>query len=301
NLRLISHAGGSMPITDDAITLAELVIAPHAQINGMTVREVRFRELYNLNVLAIWRESKPIQIDIADIPLRSGDALLVQGAAENIRLLREVPNLILLEEDPDAVLKPGKQTLALFITLLTLGVAAWGVLPISLVVMAGAALVLLTRCVSMNDAYRNIEWRVIFLVAGMLPLSIAIRTTGLADIGVDFIFRLLGNPTPLALTAVLIGLAFGFTQFMSGQVAALVIAPLVLAAANNMGVEPYGMAMGVALGCSLAFPTPFGHPVNIMVMSSGGYTVRDYIRVGLPLTVLVFLCILAGLRLFWGI
>ncbi len=301
NLRLISPSGAKMPIADEAITLAELVIAPHAQLEGMSLRQVRFRELYNLNVLAIWRESKPIQTGIADIPLRSGDALLVQGPAESIRLLHEVPNLILLEEDPDAVLKPGKQLLALFITLLTLGVAAIGLLPVSLMVLTGALLIVLTRCTSMNDAYRGIEWRVIFLIAGMWPLSIAIRTTGLADAAINFLLGALGEISPLMLSALLIGLAFGLTQFMSGQVSSLVIAPLALAAAQQMGVDPRGMAMGVALGCSLAFPIPFGHPVNIMVMSSGGYTLRDYLRIGLPLTIIVFICILIGLKLLWGV
>jgi len=99
----------------------------------------------------------------------------------------------------------------------------------------------------------------------------------------------------------LMGLTFILTQFMGGQVASLVIAPLAIAAANQIHVDPRSMGMAVALACSLAFPTPFGHPVNIMVMGSGGYTIRDYLRVGLPLTILVFIAILIGLHYFWGL
>jgi len=300
-LRQLDRPTQERAFTDQGTILGELVLSPHSNLIGRSLKEVSFRDKYNLNVLSVWRESKPIQDKISDLPLRFGDALLVQGTASDLHLVRQDNNLILLEEDPDAVLKPGKQALAAVITLLTLGLASLGSLPVATVVMAGAVLLLLTGCLEMRDIYQSMEWKAIFLIAGMWPLSTAIRTTGLADLTVQTIFTAVGQASPLLVAAVMIFLAFILTQVMSGQVASLVLAPLALAAASQLNVDPRGMGMGIALACSLAFATPFGHPVNIMVMNSGGYRIRDYLRIGFPLTVLAYACILLGLWYFWGI
>lgn len=289
------------PITSDTITLAEVLIKPHAALSGRTLEQIRFREKYHINALAIWRENKAITRNISTIPLRSGDAILVQGTAAHIYLLKQEPDFILMTEDLDAAIRPQKQPLAIAITLLSLGVAALGFLPVAVVVLAGAALLILTQCVDIQDIYKTIEWKAIFLIAGMWPLSTAIRITGLADQITSIINISASHAAPLTLAAILITLSFIMTQLMSGQVAALVLAPLALATAAQMGIDPHGYGMAVALGCSLAFPTPFGHPVNIMVMNPAGYTFRDYLRIGTPLTLLVFLLILLGLKLFWGL
>ncbi len=281
--------------------IAEVVIGPHSGFIGKTLREIKFRDKFQLNVLAIWRGSDAIKSDLSDLPLQGGDALLIQGKAKQIRLIRNVPDLVLLEEDPDAVLNPQKQKIAILITVISLFIAALGYLPIALVVMTGAILLLLTGCLSMNDVFEKMEWKAIFLIAGMWPLSIAIRTSGLSDLIVQQLFILFNTSAPLIFAGVLIILTFIMTQAMSGQVSALVLAPIALSAAQTMGVDPRSMGMAVALGCSLAFPTPFGHPVNVMVMSPGGYTVRDYLVLGIPLTIIIFLVIMIGLRLFWGL
>lgn len=288
-------------IADQATTLAEAVIAPHAGMIGKSLAQVRFREKYGLNVAAIWRDGKPILSNLGDLTLRYGDTLLLHGPAGAIHLLNQDSELILLEEDPDAVLRPSRHRTALAITALTLAAASITNLPVAEVVLAGAVLMLLTGCLSLNEAYRNIEWKAIFLIAGMWPLSTALTTTGLAVAGIEGVQSLFPALSPLGFAALLMAAAFLLTQLMSGQVAALVLAPLALAAAAGSGLDARGLAMAVALGCSLAFATPFGHPVNIMVMSPGGYTLKDYLRVGLPLTVLVYFTVLGGLALFWGL
>lgn len=288
-------------VVNQVIKLAEVVIPPHSSLTGKTLRDLNFRDKYHLTVVAIWRSNQPIHTDLANLSLQTGDALLVQGTARRIRLLHEDPDLVLLEEDPDAVLAPGKTYLALGITLVTLIVAAVGIAPVAEVVLAGAILLVVTGCMNMNDAYRSIEWRAIFLIAGMWPLSTAIRDTGLASFGVNSLLSLLGAVAPLWIALALILVAMLLTQFMSGQVAALVAAPLALAAASAAQLDARALSMAVALGCSLAFATPYGHPVNIMVMSPGGYNFRTYTRIGIPLSILSILVILAGLALFWGL
>jgi di/tricarboxylate transporter len=286
-------------ISNETITLAELVITPRSEFIGHSLLEMNFREKFGLNVLGIWREGKPLLADFASLPLHFGDALLVQGLAARIHGLHRVTEFILLQEDPDAVLKPRKQRLAFAITFLTLGIASLGFLSVSELVLAGAVLLLLTGCLDMGEAYHSIEWKAIFLIAGMWPLSIAIRSTGLAQAAVGALQGVWGQISPLAVAAILILITLLLTQFMSGQVASLVLAPVAIVAATTLNIDPRGFAMAVALACSLAFPTPFGHPVNVMVMNPGNYRFRDYLRVGLPLTVLSMGVILLGLS-WWA-
>jgi len=227
--------------------------------------------------------------------------LLAQGQASKLRVLRSERDFIVLEEDPDIVTHSGKRWLAIAITLIALGLAAAEVLPMAVAAMLGAVALLLTNCLGMEDAYRSIEWKAIFLIAGMWPLSTAILSSGLADQVVNQILHTLGHPPAIVSAGVLMLITFIITQLMGGQVASLVMAPLAISAAQTLGVDVRGMGMAVALSCSLAFPTPFGHPVNIVVMSAGGYTFKDYVRVGGPLTILVAMIILLGLYFFWGV
>lgn len=288
-------------VIDQVIKLAEIVIPPHSSLSGKTIRDINFREKYHLTVISIWRSNQPVHTGLSDLSLQTGDALLVQGTANQIRLLHDDPDLVLLEEDPDAVLAPGKTYLALGITLVTLVIAAIGWIPVAEIVLAGAILLVVTGCMNMNDAYRAIEWKAIFLIAGMWPLSTAIRDTGLASFGVNSMLNLMGDVAPIWIALALILIAMLLTQVMSGQVAALVTAPLAIAAAAASQLDARTLAMAVALGCSLAFITPYGHPVNIMVMSPGGYNFKTYTRIGMPLTILLILVILAGLVIFWGL
>jgi di/tricarboxylate transporter len=254
-----------------------------------------------MNVLGVWREGKPILEDVADLPLHVGDALLVQGTVSQISRVKDDRFFLLLEEDPEAVQAPQKAGLALLITIITITIAAFNILPISLTMLAGAALMLLTRCANFDEVYRTINWKVIFLIAGLWPLSIVVRTSGLSDFIVQAAYTAADGITPLGFAVILIGLGLILTQVIGGQVTALIITPIAIGAAKLLGIDPRGLTMAAALSCSLAFIVPYGHPVNLIVLSSGGYKSKDFIRVGLPLTILVIATILIGLRIFWGV
>ena len=288
-------------VTDEAHPLAEIIISPHSRFIGKSIKELDFRERYLLNVVGIWRGGKPVEDEYAGLSLQFGDALLVQGPAIQIQNLKKSEDLVVLEEDPDAVLLPRKGLLTIIITLVTLTIAALGVLPVALVVLGGAVLLILTGSVGLNDAFRNIEWKAIFLIAGLWPLSIALQETGLAEIAVSGILNFMGNASSISLVAVFLFVSMVLTLLMSGQVTAIVMIPLALVTAQSTGINPQPFAMAVAMGCSLAFISPLGHPVNIMVMNPGGYTFKDYVKVGFPLTVLAFLIIIFGIQLYWGL
>jgi di/tricarboxylate transporter len=288
-------------VADENTTLGELVLSPRATLAGKTMREINFRDKYRLNVLAIWREGQPLTEGLGDIPLRFGDALLVQGSPMQMRLLRDERDFILLEEDPDTVLQPNKARKAALIMIAVLGIAAVGWLPVAEISLVGALLMILTGCLSMDDAYRSIEWKAIFLIAGMWPLGIAIHSTGLADSLTKSILAGLAHSGPAWLAIGLLAGGLILAQLLGAQVASIVLTPIGLTMASIAGVDPRAIGMAVALGCSLAFLTPLGHPVNMLVMGSGGYSFRDYLKVGGPLTLIILVIVVIGLKVFWGI
>jgi di/tricarboxylate transporter len=299
-LKIVPHMRSHLEVGDENVVLGELVFSPRATMAGKTLKDIHFREKYRLNVLAIWREGQPLREGLADTSLRYGDALLVQGNPKQIRLLHDDRDFMLLEEDPDIVLQPRKASRAAAILFMVLGVAALGLLPVAEVSLVGAVLMVLAGCLTMDDAYRSIEWRSIFLIAGMWPLGIAIHSTGLAAHLSEYLGSLTAyGPSALALALTLSGLAL--TQLLGSQVASIVLTPIGLGLAASIRADPRAVGMAVALSCSLAFLTPLGHPVNVMVMSSGGYTFRDYLKVGAPLTLIVVTIIMIGLNIFWGL
>jgi di/tricarboxylate transporter len=293
---LIIQANGS----PDAV--AEIVLAPHSQLAGKTLREIHFREKWNLTVLALWRAGKPIHTGFASMPLQVGDGLLIQGTVNNLRILRQDRDFIILEEDADAVARPHKAAWATLIGLATLAVAITGWLPISLVSLAGAVAMILAGCLGMDEAYHAIDWKSIFLIAGLWPLSMAIQTSGLSGILVNGLLDAAEHVSPPVLVALLLFTTMALANAMTGQAAApIILAPIGLTIAAATGSDPRMFLMAIALGCSLVFPSPIGHPVNIIAMGSGGYTFKDFFRVGWLLTILLFPAILLGLHWFWGL
>lgn len=287
--------------TNDSLPLAEVMITPHSRLISQSIREVEVRNRYGLNVLAIWRQGKPLTEDFCDLPLQFGDALLVQGSALKINSLNTNQDLQLLEADPDAVHRPSKIGLAIVITLFTLTIASLDFFPVSLVILTGAVTLMLTGCMSITDSFQKIEWKPIFLIAGMWPLTIALQKTGLAEKAIQAVIPLLSNMSPIAVVAVFLAITMLLTQFISGPIAPIIVIPLALKAAQLTGINPHPLAMAVALGCSLAFIIPVSHPVNVMVMNPGGYQFKDFLRVGFPLTIISFLVILFTISKVWGL
>lgn len=287
-------------LSSEEVPLVEVVLAPRSELEKKTLRQVHFRERFGLQVIALWREGLVIQRGIADLPLRFGDAMLLQGPKSKVRLLRMDSNFLVLEVEQEV--RPGKQALlATFILIGSLSLAAIQALPIAIATLLGAALMVLTRCLTMDQAYRAIEWRAIFMIAGMIPLSTALQITGAADTLANGLLQSIGMTAPLTTGILLLVCASILSLFLSGQTSAVVMAPIAIAAASSMNADPRALSMAVAIGCSLAFISPLGHPANLLVMGPGGYTVRDYIRLGVPLTILTIFVALLGLHWVWGL
>jgi di/tricarboxylate transporter len=280
--------------------LVEVIVPPRSAWEGETVRELHLRERYGIQVLAIWREGKIVLTDVANMPLRIGDAALLQGPSEKFGSLRRNPNVLILSEETEG--RPSvRAPLAVGILLASLVLAAAGVLPLAIATLAGAALMVITRCISMEEAYAAVEWRTIILVAGMLSLSVALQATGSAAWlakGLVSISEPLGT---LGTAGILLLVSILFSLLLGGQAGAVIMAPIAIAAGGVVGADPRAMAMAVAIGCSVAFLSPLGHPANLLVLGPGGYKFRDYVRLGAPLTLLSIIVALVTLHWFWGL
>jgi di/tricarboxylate transporter len=280
------------------MALVEAVLTPRSQLLGHTLRDAHFRQKYGLNVLAIWRAGRPYRTGHGEMPLQLGDALLLQGPAEQIPLLQTEPELLVLAGQTFPVNRT-KALLASLVMALTLIVAAFSSFPTGEVMLAGALLMVLLRVLDMDQAYHAIEWKSVFLVAGMLPLGTALAKTGAAALLSTALINTLGQSGIMILLAGLVGLTILFTQVMNGAAVAAIMAPIAIQIAQTFGADPRALAMAVALATSVAFITPLGHPVNALVMGPGGYAFRDYAKVGLLLTMVIFAVILFFLPLFW--
>lgn len=282
------------------VVVVEAMLSPRSQLIGQTLGAAHFREKYGMSVLAIWRGGEQIYTEMSEEPLQFGDALLLQGPRDRLSVLSSEQDLILLShEGKESVLEFRKGGLALGIMLVSLIFAAVNPSLIGEIVLGGGLLMVLTRVLSMDTAYRAIGWRSVFLVAGMLPMGIAMTKVGAAELLAGRLISLVGTAAPLLMLAGLFLLATLLTQAMNGAAVAAVIIPIAIQAGETIGMNPRSLAMGVALATSMAFLTPLGHPVNVLVMGPGGYRFRDYVKVGLPLTLLVFGIVMLLLPRVW--
>jgi di/tricarboxylate transporter len=277
--------------------LIEAAIAPRSHLANQTLQEIRFSQKFGARVLAVWRRGRSIRTRLADLPLEFGDGLLLQGSEKSLTLLRTEPGLILLAESAPSTRMTLRGWFTTLIMAVTLILAV--VFPdlIAEIMLGGAMTMVLIGTMSMDQAYRAIDWRSLFLVAGMLSVGVALNKTGASTIFANVILSTFGGAGHLALLTGFVLLTVALTQVINGAAAVTVVAPIAIVTAQQVGMDPRSMAMAVALASSMAFMSPLGHSVNVMVMGAGGYTFRDYARVGIPLTILLVIILLVILPL----
>jgi di/tricarboxylate transporter len=283
-----------------AVEVVEAMIAPRSRLIGETLRSTNFRERYGVTALAIWRGTKEIVTDLADVRLAFGDAVLIQGTREKLATFGGDPDIIILmEAEPAEITVPerGRVALLIFVATLILAIALPDIT--GAVMLGGAITMIVTRILTTDQAYASISWKTIFLVAGMLPLGIALTKTNAAGLIADYMLAMVGGHGPMVLLAGMFILTVLMTQVINGAAVAAIMGPMAIRVALQANANPRSLAMGVALATSMAFITPLGHAVNLLVMSPGGYSFRDFVKVGLPLTVILFVVVMAVLPVFW--
>ena len=270
------------------VALMEAVIPPRSRYAGNSLKGLAFRENHGgISVLSILRSGDSIEGDLADIKLRFGDLLLMQGPRSAFQALLAEQDLVLIgQDDSPEELIVEKIPMALSILGATLVASVVFRNSTALVLFTGATVMLLSRCLTTDEAYRSIDWRSVVLVGGMLPMSLALARSGAAETVARSLIDRVNDP--IVLLAILTVLTVILTQVLPGGAATtLVMVPMAISVAVEAGADPRAFAMAVALATSTSMLTPFSHPVNLMVMGAGGYRFGDYWRIGAPLVALL--------------
>jgi di/tricarboxylate transporter len=286
-------------ISPERTDLFEATLAPRSQLVGRSLRGLRFRDRFGFTALAIWRQGEVITERLRDVRLAFGDALLLQGPTSRLMSLQDGNQFLVLEPIALESNRRRKGPLATGILGLVIGLVVIARLEISTAMVLGSVLMVLTGCLSMDEAYESIDWRTVFLVAGMLPLGLAMEQTGTARYLADLLLDAVGNYGPMALLAGIYILAALITQPMSNAAAMVLIVPIAIDTALSQNLNHLTFTMAAVIGAATSFLTPVGHKANVLVFGPGGYKFFDYTRVGALLTIALLIVSLIFIPLIW--
>ncbi len=281
------------------VQLIEATLSPRSSLVGRTLRGVRFRDRYGFTALAIWRHGETITEKLRDLPLLFGDALLLQGSRHRVPELQQGRDFLVLEPLELEQLRRHKAPIAVAALALAILLVVFTDFHISMAMVIAAVIMILTGCLSMQEAHESIDWRTVFLVAGMLPLGMAMEATGTAQYLADIMIDALGDYGPTALLAGTYLLAALITQAMSNAAAMVLIVPIAVDTALGLGANHLTFTMAVVIGAATSFLSPVGHKANVLVFGPGGYRFFDFARVGALLTVALLIVSMIFLPLFW--
>lgn len=281
------------------LEVLEAVLHPHSRLVGKTAGELRWRERRQVELVAIWREGRPYRSSLDAMRLAAGDALLFVGPDRQLVALAEDPDLIALQPVMATPVDRSKMPLAGGLLLAVVGASLLGWLPISVAALCGATGMVLTRCLRMEEAYQAVDWRSIFLIAGMLPLGIAMDRTGAAAWLAGVTLAPVAGHGPWAAVAVLYGLTALGTVIIPNTVVVVLMVPIALSASASFAIAPSTAMMAVAVAASATLLSPISHPANVLVMGPGDYRFVDYLKLGLPLTALNLVVVTLLLPLLW--
>ncbi|WP_031387151.1 SLC13 family permease [Desulfonatronum thiodismutans] len=268
------------------VAVTEVLLSPRTSLAGKTLADLMFRDQYGVSVLAVWRKGRAHRTGLQDLPLQFGDALLVHGSRRSLEAIARNPDFLVLDQSAAQAPRLEKAPVAALIMLCVVLSAIFGLLPIAIAALVGSTLMVLLKCISMDEAYRAIEWKVVFLIACMLPLGVAVENTGAAQMGAEALLAVVGDFGPRWVVAALFLVTVLGTQVIPTAALVVLMAPVALTTAEAMGISPQLLMMTVAMSASSSFASPLSHPAHLLVMSPGGYRFVDYMKLGVPLTII---------------
>lgn len=286
-------------LASDDRHIFEATLAPNTPFVGRTLRGIEFRDRFGFTTLAIWRQGEVITERLSNVRLRFGDTLLLQGPRRRIPSLLNNNHFLLLEPVDLEQRRKNKLPVALGISALVLAMVTFGGFNIATAMLIGAVGMVLTQCLNMDEAYQSIEWRSVFLIAGMLPLGLAMENTGTARFLADQVVGILGVWGPMAILAGMMVFAGLITEPMSNAAATVLMVPIAIDVALGLGASPQAFVMATVIGASTSFLTPVGHQANVLVMGPGGYRFFDYTRVGIWLNMVIITLTILLIPVFW--
>jgi len=281
--------------------LVEVVVAPGAGLVGETLASSEFRQQFDATVLALRRGGEVFRKRMDHVSLRVGDTLLVQGSPESLKRLDRDRNFIVAGEIERPDFRESKIPVALGIVAAVVGLAAIGLLPIVTAALAGSLAMVATGCLRPPEVYEAVQWDVIFLLAGVIPLGIAMEQTGGADLIADLVVLAAASLPPIAVLGLMYVVTALLTNVISNNASVVLMVPVAVTVAIELGASAFSFVLAVTFAASTAFMTPVGYQTNLFVYGPGGYRFTDYIRVGGPLQVIFAVATTLGIAFFFGL
>lgn len=280
--------------------LVQAVVAPASDFIGRSIGQIDFHQQFGAVVVGLWRQRGWLQTELARVKLRAGDVLVLLGDEEALGRMTGHHSFLMLVPFQGQPRRRHKAPLAGLIMVATILIAAFNLLPITIAVLAGAAAVVLTRCLTLRQAYQSIDIRIFVFIAGAIPLGLAMSETGTAELMAGWLGAAVGGWPPLAILLLLFLVAAVITQLMSDSATTALLAPVAVALANGLDQPPEPYVVSVAMAAVASFFTPIGHHGNLLIYGPGRYQFSDFLRVGTPLTFLVAIIVVVLAQLLWA-
>ena len=285
-------------VTSEGGRLVELLLAPGSTLVGRTLRESSFGQRYEATVLAVQQHGITVTERLADLRLRVGDLILVHGSAHALARLADEPGFVPIGEVRAAGRRPRAGVAAAIMASVVLS-ASLGVLDIMTAALAGVGLMVFTGCVRVEEIYAEVEWLVIFVLAGLIPLGVALEATGAAQMLAGWVVGLTAPLGEVGLIAAFYLVTASMTAIVSNAATAVMLTPVAILAATQAGVNPYALLVAVMFGASASFVTPFGYQTNVMIFGPGGYRFSDFVKVGGLLNLILLVTASIFIPIFW--
>lgn len=301
------QAFGLEGVQTESAVLMEGILGPDSSLVGKSLSEIKFRQQFGVIILAVHRRGKNLQEKFEDTKLAFGDTLLVQGSAEKMRRLFEQPDFINLSAPTTKEFRTSKAPLAIGALLVFVVLGALGgfdvieKIPTVQLALGAVLFVLLTGCIEPKEAYEAVDWRIIFLIMGMLGIGLAMIESGLLVAIANQVEAVCGGLDPRIILALVYLLAAVLTELVSNQAVAVLLTPLAIQLGFQMDIEPRALVVAVMFGASASFSTPIGYQTNTYVFGAGGYKFGDFFRVGFPLAIILWITACFLIPLIWGI
>lgn len=289
-------------LINQEVGMAEMLITPNSVFVGKTINLGHYLRKTGVQLLAASRKNRPLS---GKMKIEAGDAFVIRGPWENITSLKSLYENVVISGSPEAMSKnvaqlTSRSYIAMGTLVLMIALLVFKVFPGAIAALVCAGIMLLTRCVPISKAYKGISWTSVVMIAAMIPMGTALQKTGVAEIAANGLVEILGSIHPTALLAGIFLLTTAFSQTINNSATAVLMAPIALLAATSLGVSPKPYLITVAISASTAFLTPVGTTTNAMVLSAGGYTFLDYVKVGGPLLLLFFIATIVLVPLIWS-
>ncbi len=299
-----AQAADQKSLINNEVGVAEILLPPRSRLIGKSLTKTRFGSLYQLTVLGINRPAIDQPLSLKDTKLQFGDTLFVQGPWKNIHALTYQRRDFVVIGQPETLKGTSSRSKMILAGIILAGMLILLItkmLPLATTAMLAAFLMVISGCLDLKSAYNSIDWKSIILIAGMLPMTTALQDVGLVEIGSDWLASGLADFGIMPILAALFLITSTFTQVLSNTATTVLIAPIALSLALRLGYQPQAFLMAVAMAASTAFASPVASPVNTLVMASGNYRFKDYLRVGLPLILISMIITVFLLPLLWPV